>query len=177
MPFQDTKPLSLRSLRATLKRDRLRNAQDWLSTKTKAATDSKTIPGSRTVSQQKVNVNSLLDGFPLRDIYFNAVQLHITKQPVQAYAAGDLVIIPFIRAFRPGDARSISPKVMREYYAIILVPNWFNAWLDAQVKNANVRIIAPPPVIASTDHLICNCLLALRSPIRHNISFISLCAH
>jgi hypothetical protein len=146
MPFQDTKASITAILRATRQKEiALRNAQDWLSTKPRAATDSKTIPGSRTVSQQKVNVNSLLDGFPLRDIYFNAVQLHITKQPVQAYAAGDLVIIPFIRAFRPGDARSISPQVMREYYAISLGPNWFNAWLDAQVKNANVRIIAPPP--------------------------------
>lgn len=143
--ISDMKPEIVAELRVVRQNEiAMRNAMDWLKDTPRSITDSKSLPGSRIVSSKNVGIGSAIESIPIKDIYFDAMNRHFTKQSIQAYSAGSLVLIPFVQSFAPSNQTSVSRETLRYFYAFSLGKDWFNNWMNTQVKNASVRIYTTP---------------------------------
>ena len=92
---------------------------------------------------EKVTIDSLWEGKPLTNIYYQAVKAHQEKTEPPQIKEGELIIVPKVTAFRPVKSK-ISPERIKAIYAQTLPENWFDAWMEKQVKKAKVVINTKP---------------------------------
>ena len=95
------------------------------------------------VKLEKVTIDSLWEGKPLTNIYYQAVKAHQEKTEPPQIKEGELIIVPKVTAFRPVKSK-ISPERIKAIYAQTLPENWFDAWMEKQVKKAKVVINTKP---------------------------------
>jgi len=95
------------------------------------------------VKLEKVTIDSLWEGKPLTNIYYQAVKAHQEKAEPPQIKEGELIIVPKVTAFRPVKSK-ISPERIKAIYAQTLPENWFDAWMEKQVKKAKVVINTKP---------------------------------
>ena len=95
------------------------------------------------VKLENVNIDSTWQGKPLTKIYFQAVKAYLEKANPPQIKEGEVIIIPKVTAFRPQKTK-ISPERIKTVYIQALPEDWFNSWMDEQVKKAKVVINTKP---------------------------------
>jgi len=95
------------------------------------------------VKLEKVTIDSLWKGKPLTNIYYQAVKAYQEKTAPPQITEGEVIIVPKVTTFRPVKSK-ISSERIKAIYANTLPENWFDTWLEKQVKKAKVVINTKP---------------------------------
>ncbi|HNZ89026.1 MAG TPA: peptidylprolyl isomerase, partial [Candidatus Cloacimonas acidaminovorans] len=92
---------------------------------------------------EQVTIDSLWQGKPLTRIYYQAVKAYLEKANPPQITEGEVIIVPKVTAFRPQKTK-ISPERIKTIYTQNLPEDWFNSWMEEQVKKAKVVINTKP---------------------------------
>ncbi len=92
---------------------------------------------------EHVTIDSLWQGKPLTRIYYQAVKAYLEKANPPQITEGEVIIVPKVTAFRPQKTK-ISPERIKTIYTQNLPEDWFNSWMEEQVKKAKVVINTKP---------------------------------
>jgi len=116
------------------------DAQAWLNSSAAANVDVSGLASAQQISLkaqslEKIDVAALSTG-----ILYNAMLRKLRKQPARVYQDGDLVIIPLISSITGQKSLQADPQKMRTYFRDSLSPEWFNYWMEEQIKKARVSI-------------------------------------
>lgn len=95
------------------------------------------------VKLDNINIDSLWEGKPVTNIYYQAIKAYLEKAPLPQITQKDIIIVPKVISYRPGKTKP-NPERIKTIYAQNLPDGWFEDWLDKQVKKARVVIYTKP---------------------------------
>jgi hypothetical protein len=95
------------------------------------------------VKLDNINIDSLWEGKPITNIYYQAIKAYLEKAPLPQITQKDIIIVPKVISYRPGKTKP-NPERIKTIYAQNLPDGWFEDWLDKQVKKARVVIYTKP---------------------------------
>ncbi|MFO7659818.1 MAG: SurA N-terminal domain-containing protein [Candidatus Cloacimonadaceae bacterium] len=118
----------------------LEHARNWA-----LANKNKHLETAAKASKQIIKTSGLLItgsvlSEPVSDIFVSIVTDHQQKKIQQPYLLGDKVLLPVVTKITTLSPQQFSESAARQYYFDNINPDWFEEWLDAQVKKANVNI-------------------------------------
>lgn len=116
------------------------NVNKWLQNPKPTADNLQGLPQAILVKAPDSGMNTPVMGNAVGDIYYQAIRAHIAKQSPKAYQAGNLLLIPLVSRHYPGNAKSVPVANVRARFVQDLGPDWFDKWMEGQIRQATVRI-------------------------------------
>lgn len=114
------------------------DAKDWLKSNAVANTNLSGLKSAISVrlTNQQLEKTEHPELSPA--ILFDAIIRHLKNQPPVPYQKDDLVLIPLIRNLKTVKKLKADPAKLRGYFVQSLPTNWFEIWMDEQMKKAKV---------------------------------------
>lgn len=108
----------------------MKKAKAWIASPATIACDS-------LLKLENVTYRNDLTGLPLAKVFYEAASAHLQKQALRIVSNGDMLIVPVLSNWKPGSGK-VSREQIRTAYTESLDSDWFDRWLDQQVKTAKV---------------------------------------
>ncbi len=123
------------SIRKTLA-DKIKTNQNLLKAQAWIANPEASLSDSLLVLE-KVSYATTYASLPFSRVFYEAVAAHLQKKATPIVEYSDLLIVPILKSWSPGSGKAGQDQI-RSAYTAFLHKDWFDKWLDQQVKNANV---------------------------------------
>lgn len=118
----------------------LKDAKDWLRSSDAANGNVSSLPQATKISLSSQSLERLDDPSLSSDILLDAMLRQLRKEAPQPYLKGDMVVIPLIRSMKSDPGMKVDPVRLREYFKSSLPGDWFNGWMEEQIRKAKVSI-------------------------------------
>ena len=116
------------------------DAQAWLQSDAPSTLDISKLPSAQITTLKSQTLQNPQGPILDDGILFDAMMARIKKQAPKVYQKDDYVIIPLIRALRSESSLKADPQKLRAYFKNSLPEDWFNTWMEEQIKKARVSI-------------------------------------
>lgn len=93
----------------------------------------------RVVSSKGFNIKGRIDGKDFSDVYYKAMLAHLNKEKPSLYPLDELYVIPIIRHTYLPAKPNADKTTIRNLYTRNLDADWFEKWMDQQVKKAKTK--------------------------------------
>jgi hypothetical protein len=97
-------------------------------------------PVAKTINLKAMQVSSDFMGEPASQIFYRVMRNHYLEEPRKANIMGNSVCLPFVRSYTVDKGIQVSPEQMKKLFLADLSDNWFDTWMERQVKKARVQI-------------------------------------
>ncbi|MDP3115133.1 MAG: peptidylprolyl isomerase [Candidatus Cloacimonadaceae bacterium] len=115
-------------------------ASEWLRNQTAGIINLAALPHSSKESVPSMSFTTPLGDIKVGMIYYDAIRRYLDKSATQVYVAGTTILIPFVKNHRIDKNAVVSPVQLRETYKRTLNEDWFDLWVEDQIRCANVSI-------------------------------------
>ncbi|MDY0151043.1 MAG: peptidylprolyl isomerase [Candidatus Cloacimonas sp.] len=110
------------------------SAREWIANPNKQAPNNMQV-----VAMKNVNAYSSWENQPLTNYYYQALKAHLANTPPPIIELEGKLVVP-VSSNQQFSKDKVSAAQIRDTYIKTLPPDWFNQWLDTQVKHAKVVI-------------------------------------
>ena len=77
---------------------------------------------------------------PISSMFVGVVESHLQKKPQKPYPIGDKVLLPVVLKVSALSPTQFTFSDTRKYYFDHINPDWFDKWLNQQIRKADVNI-------------------------------------
>lgn len=116
------------------------SANKWLQNSKPSTANLQGLPQVTVLKATDSNINTPLQGKIIDDVYYDAIRRHLSKQNPKAYELDNLLVIPLVNRYTPGPGKSVPAPVIRARFVKDLGADWFDKWMEDQIRIAKVRI-------------------------------------
>ncbi len=114
-------------------------ARQWLLFNPKPAAALSNPQAFKIHSTPSIGIGDTLFNLPVEYLLYQVIKDHRDKQ-IRTHVFGDLVLIPIVNNVNTTKNQIVEPGKILELYMKTLSSDWFDQWLEAQIKSASIRI-------------------------------------
>jgi len=115
-------------------------ALNWLSRNAADPISAASAEQLRVERTLNMNIKSTLFTNPIKDVYFESVSLYHKHQRYTAYELDKMIVLPIVTNVRFNKKAADNPDLIRSCFAKNLPANWFDNWIEEQIRTANVKL-------------------------------------
>jgi len=118
----------------------LSDAEDWLRLNRKIHLDAASRDKLHIINTPVLKVNDTLFEQPISGIFVSIIKDYQSRKALKPYVIGSKVAVPVVSEVKRITPPILSYSDVRAYYFEKIDPNWFDRWLNHEVKKADVKI-------------------------------------
>jgi len=118
----------------------LEHAKTWALTNRNKHLEAAAKASLQTISTPGLLITGTVLSEPVSETFFNILSDHKQKKTQRPYLIGGKVLLPVVEKVTPLVPQQSSESDARQFYFKYIDPDWFEQWLDTQVKKADVDI-------------------------------------
>jgi hypothetical protein len=126
-------------------------AEKWATQHKSSLLKSASEQGLEIASTKNLGINGYVKSAPVKKLFVDVINAHNRRKAQVPYQAGNYIVLPVISRTDEVNPPQITSEDVRDYYFNVLNPNWFDTWLNQQVRKASVKIWYAPSQAATIN--------------------------
>jgi hypothetical protein len=116
------------------------NAEQWAQKHKTNQMEMARQSGHDVISTTSLDINGVVLSEPVRKAYFTIISDYFNKKPPSPVYLGNMVLLPIIINVYASNPPIFMQRDVSMYYFDNVNTEWFDKWMDKEIKNSNVNI-------------------------------------